>query len=213
MKKIVIGTFLSSSLLLSACTMGASAEEQLSDALAKVYQEEKGYRDAQQQLADMEEKEQLTFNSTMELTQEQKEEVSSKVKELKASLSDRIALLKEENQSIDQAESSLSAIDSLIEEAKEEEKSALSELKSLMEARYEAHDVVSKEYQKLTDLQNELYDMLGNEETEQAQLQEQVGKVNEQSELVQSFINAFNEETKKVNEAKSAVYDSMKDEK
>lgn len=214
MKKIVIGTVLSTSLLLSACSIGTSAEQQLSDSLTKVYEEEQGYRDAQAKLAELEKKEQLTFNQTMELTQEQKEEVSVKVEELKSSLSERLTLLKEENDSIEKAQESLSSLDKIVEEAKDDQiKSSVSELQEAMDSRYEAHDEVSAEYQKLTDLQSALYEMLTNEETQQTELQEQVVKVNEQNEVVQSAINAFNDATKKLNEKKESVYDSIQDEK
>ncbi|WP_017379512.1 YkyA family protein [Paenisporosarcina sp. TG-14] len=213
MKKIVIGTFLSTSIILSACSIGVTTEEKLSETLATIYEEEQGYRDAQQQLTVLEKKEQSTFNSSMELTQEQQEEVSIKVEELKSSLMERLTLLNEENESIESALASLSSFDSLIDDVKEEEiKTSLIDLKSLIETRYQAHDVVSKEYQKLTDLQTVLYDMLVDEEMEQAQLQEQVLKVNEQNDIVQSSINEFNEETIELNELKVSIYDSL-DEK
>jgi len=206
MKKIVIGTFLSTTLILSACSIGASNDEKLSDTLAKVYEEEQGYRDAQQKLAELEKKEQSTFNEVMKLTQEQKDDVTLKVEELKASLSERLTLLKEENESIDNAQESLTSFEEIVEDAKKEEvKSSLTDLKTLLESRYEAHEVVSSEYQKLTDLQSTLYEMLADENTEQAQLQEQVDKVNKQNDVVQSSINAFNDETKKLNETKSSV--------
>lgn len=214
MKKIVIGTFLSTTLILSACSIGASNDEKLSDTLAKVYEEEQGYRDAQQKLAELEKKEQSTFNEAMKLTQEQKDEVTLKVENLKASLSERLTLLNEENASIDKAQESLSSFEEIVEDAKKEKvKTSLTDLKNLLESRYEAHQVVSSEYQKLTDLQSTLYEMLADENTEQAQLQEQVDKVNKQNDVVQSAINAFNDLTKKLNETKSSVYESLDEEK
>lgn len=214
MKKIVIGTFLSTTLILSACSIGASNDEKLSDTLAKVYEEEQGYRDAQQKLAELEKKEQSTFNEAMKLTQEQKDEVTLKVENLKASLSERLTLLNEENASIDKAQESLSSFEEIVEDAKKEKvKTSLTDLKNLLESRYEAHQVVSSEYQKLTDLQSTLYEMLADENTEQAQLQEQVDKVNKQNDVVQSAINDFNDLTKKLNETKSSVYESLDEEK
>ncbi|MGE6487837.1 YkyA family protein [Paenisporosarcina sp. NPDC076898] len=214
MRNFVIGTVLSTSLLLSACSIGTSAEQQLSDSLTKVYDEEQGYRDAQAKLAELEKKEQLTFNQTMELTQNQKEEVSVKVEELKSSLAKRLTLLKEENDSIKNAQESLSTLDKIVEDAKDDQiKSSVSDLQGVMDARYEAHDQVSAEYQKLTDLQSALYEMLTKEETQQAELQKQVVKVNEQNEVVQSAINAFNDATKQLNEKKESVYDSLQEEK
>lgn len=214
MKKIVIGTFLSTSLLLSACSIGASNDDKLSDMLAKVYEEEQGYRDAQEKLAELEKKEQSTFNEAMKLTQEQKDEVLLKVEELNASLSERLTLLKEENESINNAQESLSSFEEIVKDEKEEDvKTALTNLKTSLESRYDAHEVVSEEYEKLTDLQITLYDLLADEKTEQTQLQEQVDKVNKQNDVVQSAINDFNEATKKLNETKSSVYDSLDEEK
>ena len=215
MKKIVICTFLSTTLLLSACSMGASSsEEKLSASLEKVYEEEQGYRDAQQQLAELEKKEQSTFNAAIELTQQQKGDVALKVEELKASLTERLTLLNEENESIGKAQDSLTSFEDLVEDTKDEVvKTSLLDLKASINDRYEAHEIVSNEYQKLTDLQITLYDMLEDEETQQAQLQEQVILVNKQNDVVQSAINAFNEATKKLNEMKSSVYDSLDEEK
>jgi len=214
MKKIVIGTFLSTSLILSACSIGASNDDKVADTLAKVYEEEQGYRDAQQKLAELEKKEQSTFNEAMKLTQEQKDEVLLKVEALKASLSERLTLLKEENESINNAQESLSSFEEIVKDEKEEDvKSSLTNLKASLESRYDAHAVVSEEYEKLTDLQITLYDLLADEKTEQTQLQEQVDKVNKQNDVVQSAINAFNEATKKLNETKSSVYDSLDEEK
>lgn len=214
MKKIVIGAFLSTSLLLSACSIGASNDDKVSDTLAKVYEEEQGYRDAQQKLAELEKKEQSTFNEAMKLTQEQKDEVLLKVEELKASLSERLTLLKEENESINNAQKSLSSFEEIVKDEKEKDvKTSLTDLKASLESRYDAHKVVSDEYKKLTDLQITLYELLADEKTQQTQLQEQVDKVNKQNDVVQSAINAFNEATKKLNETKSSVYDSLDEEK
>jgi len=212
MRKYVIGAVLSTSILLSGCSIGTSTQEHLTDNLAIVYEEEQGYRDAQERIAELEKKEQSTFNEVMELTQEDKEAVASKVTELKTSLTERLALLEKENESIQGALSSLSSFDKLIEDAKEDEKKTLVSLKQSMEARYEAYEVVYDEYQKLSTLQTELYDMLPNEKTEQVQLQEQVVSVNNQNELVQSAINAFNETTKEVNETKTTVFDTFNEE-
>ncbi|WP_019416099.1 YkyA family protein [Paenisporosarcina sp. TG20] len=212
MKKIILSTFLTTSLLLSACSLGDSTVEQLSVTLSNVFEEEKGYRDAQQQLNELEKAEQEMFNSVMSLTQKQKEEVALKTDELKESLAERLVLLNLENESIENAQASLSSFDAIVEETKQEEiKTSLLELRALMEERYQAHKVVSAEYQELTDLQSKLYDMLINEDTQQVELQEQVAKVNAQNDIVQSAINDFNEKTQKVNEKKTAVYESLED--
>ena len=210
MKNVIFGTFLSTSILLSACSLGASTNEQLTDTLAKVYEEEQGYRDAQEQLAQLEKKEQTTFNSVMELTQDKLDEVSTMVDFLNESLDKRLTSIDSEHESILAAQESLSSLDKLVEETKDEAaKKTLTNLKDSLVARYEAHQVVYDEYIELTTLQTELYDMLPNEETEQVQLQEQVQKINKQNDIVQSSINAFNETTKKVNDTKNDVFETL----
>ncbi len=210
MKKMIMNTVLSTTLLLSACSLGTSTQEQLSDSLTKLYEEEQGYREAQEKMGELEKKEQITFNSTMELTQEQKDEVTLKVKELKDSLSERLSLLNQEVESIHNAQASLISLDELIEDTKEEKiKTSLNNLSNALENRYAAHQVVSDEYRKITVLQEDLYNMLADEKTEQNELEEQVQRVNEQNEIVQSAIDAFNEATKNVNKTKAIVYDNL----
>lgn len=214
MKNGWMGLVLASTLMLSACSFGASTEAQLTDVLADVYKEEKGYRDAQEELTILEKQEQTTFNEVMELTQEEKEKVATHVEELKTSVSKRLTLLEKENDSMENAQTSLSAYDDIINETKDKKtKLPLKELKKALEARFEAHELVNKEYIGLTELQQKLYDLLPNEETEQAELQEQVVLVNEQNNKVQSAITAFNESTKVLNKLKTNVYSTLATEK
>lgn len=205
-----MGLVLASSLMLSACSFGVSTEAELTDVLADVYKEEKGYREAQEELTILEKQEQTTFNAVMELTQEEKAKVATHVEELKTSVSKRLTLLEKENDSMENAQTSLTAYDDITKETKDEKaKSSLKELKKALEARFEAHELVNTEYVALSDLQQKLYDLLPNEETEQVELQEQVVLVNEQNKKVQSAITAFNESTKVLNKLKTKVYSTL----
>jgi hypothetical protein len=210
MKNGWMGLVLASSLMLSACSFGATTETQLTNVLADVYKEEKGYRDAQEELTILEKQEQTTFNEVMELTQEENEKVTTLVEELKTSVLKRLTLLKKESDSMEKAQKSLSAYDDFTNETKDEKtKSSLKELKKALEARFETHELVNKEYVALSDLQQKLYELLPNEETEQVELQEQVVLVNEQNQKVESAITAFNESTKVLNKLKTDVYSTL----
>jgi len=213
MKKGLMGFVFVSSLFLTACTFGDSTESQLTDVLSNVYEEEKGYRDAQTELAKLEKEEQTTFNQVMELTQKDKEQVTILADELEASVSKRVTLIEQESNSMENAENSLSGFEDILKDSKDDESKVLKELRTALEARYEAHENVSKEYLALTDLQQKLYALLPKEETEQAVLQEQVVLVNEQNEKVQSAIEAFNDSTKEANELKKTVYNTLSSEK
>ncbi|MBU0904950.1 MAG: YkyA family protein [Planococcaceae bacterium] len=214
MKKGLIGLVLSSTIVLSGCTFGASAHEQLSEALSTVFEEEKGYRDAQKELASLEKKEQETFNEVMALTQEDTEKVKTLVSELNDSVEQRLALLEEEKQSMKNAEEKVSAVEDVASEVKDEKsKTSIKELDKALDDRYAAHDKVSTEYEALTEKQTVLYEMLLNEETKQEDLQKQVAEVNSQNEKVQEAIQTFNDSTIAINELKSNVYSTLSSEK
>lgn len=214
MKKGLIGLVLSSTIVLSGCTFGSSAHEQLSEALSTVFEEEKGYRDAQKELASLEKKEQETFNEVMALTQEDTEKVKTLVSELNDSVEQRLALLEEEKQSMKNAEEKVSAVEDVASEVKDEKsKTSIKELDKALDDRYAAHDKVSTEYEALTEKQTVLYEMLLNEETKQEDLQKQVAEVNSQNEKVQEAIQTFNDSTIAINELKSNVYSTLSSEK
>ncbi|MFX3674253.1 MAG: YkyA family protein [Paenisporosarcina sp.] len=213
MKKGWIGSVLVSTLFLSACTFGDSTQTQLTDVLSGVYEEEKGYRDAQKELAILEVEEQTTFNEVMKLTQKDKEQVTTLADELETSVSKRVALIEQEANSMENAQNSLSKFEDILKDSKDEETKGLEDLKSALGARYEAHEKVSKEYLNLAELQKNLYGLLPKEDTKQAFLQEQVVLVNEQNEKVKSAIDAFNESTKHSNELQEKVYSTLGSDK
>lgn len=210
MKKVWLGFIIGFSLLLSACTFGDSTETQLTEVLSVVYDKEEGYRNAQEELSELEKQEQTTFNEVMELTQKDKEKVATLATELESSVTKRLSLLEQETEAMENAQTSLSAFEDLMKDTKDEEtKSLLKELKDALDNRYKAHESVNEEYLKLAELQQTLYGLLPNEETKQIELQEQVDLVNTQNEMVQSAIQAFNESTKEVNQVKEKVYSKL----
>lgn len=214
MKKGLLGLVLGSTIVLSGCTFGSSAHEQLSQALTDIYEEEQGYRNAQKELASLEKKEQATFNEVMALTQDDTEKVKTFVSELNDSVEQRLSLLEEEKQSMNNAKEKVSAIEDVSSEVKDEKaKTSIKELDAAMEDRYAAHEKVTTEYIALTDQQTVLYEMLSNEETKQEDLQKQVTVVNSQNDKVQEAIQKFNDSTIAINELKSNVYSTLSSEK
>ena len=210
MKKSWLVFTIALSLLLSACTFGESTDTQLSNVLSVVYEKEEGYRDAQEELSELETQEQKTFNEVMELTQKDKEKVATLANELQTSVSKRLSLIEQETESMESAEASLSAFEELLNDTKDEEiKSLLEELKEALNNRFDEHNLVTEEYLKLAELQQSLYELLPNEETKQIDLQDQVDLVNSQNEKVQSAIQAFNESTQEVNRIKETIYSTL----
>jgi chromosome segregation ATPase len=212
-RKYVIGLVLSSILVLSGCNFGPSVEEQLSDALSDMNAAEKEYRDAQSELSKLEKSEQQLFTGIMELTQEQKEELETKVAELEKLLEQRLVHIDQEESSMKKAMELLKSFDSIIEQAEGDMKSHFEELKKAVGDRYDLHSAVVTEYKELANLQKELYEMLVTEGVELSQLKEKVGEVNAQNETVQSTINSFNEATIIVNGLKDDIFESLQDGK
>jgi chromosome segregation ATPase len=214
MKKGLLGFVLSSAIVLSGCSFGASASEQLSQVLSGIFEQEEGYREAQKELATLEKKEQTTFKNVMELTQEDMDKVKTQVSELNDSVEKRLALIEEEKKSMKSAKEKVASIDEISSEVKDEKaKIAINDLETAFEDRYAAHEKITTEYTVLTNHQTALYEMLAKEETTQAKLQEQVLVVNSQNEKVQEAIQTFNESTKDINELKSNVYSTLSSEK
>lgn len=210
MNRIIAISLFSLILLLSGCSFGSSTESSLTDVLTKVYEDEEGYRTAQEQLSDLEKNEQTSFKEMMELTQEQKEEIASKVTEMETSLKERLKLIEAEEESINQAEESFKAIDEVIDQAKEEDvKKDLQNLNEEMTERFALHKEFTDQYAQLAELQRSLYTMLSDETTELPALQEKTAEVNKQNEAVQQVISQFNEHTKNFNDLKNEVYEKL----
>ena len=130
---------------LSACSFGESTEEKLSNILTEIYDSEKEYRDVQSN-SGAEIKEQSSFLSMMELTQEQKENLVPLVEQTASLLDERLLLVERESASIKQASEKVSNLETLISETKEEAVQAeLLKMKEALQSRYTTYEDVKKE--------------------------------------------------------------------
>ncbi len=208
-KKIAIATVLTGTLFLSACS-GASTEEQLNEILETTFEEEAEYRDVQSELQSREQNEQEIFESIMALTKEQQAEVEEKSQEAIASADERLELLETERESMQSAADEFDGIDELIEETEEEAvKADLQALKEQMNERFAKHGEFTDAYQALIEQQKQLYAMVAEEDMDLATLQDKTNEVNEQNELVQEAVTAFNEQTEQFNELKNETIEKM----
>ena len=211
MKKVIMGCAAALTVFLSGCSFGTSIENQLSDTVIELNQIESKYKDVQSTLHDLEQKEQKLFNETMELTKEQRVELTAKVAELEDLLAQRLEHIEKEQSAIEKAKKSVSDFDAIIANADENDKKLIEELKSVVTSRYELHSLFVEEYKELATYQKELYEMLITENTEIIELKEQVKKVNAQNEVVQTAIDTFNKATVDVNELKDEVISGLQD--
>lgn len=196
-------------LLLSACSLGESTEQKLSNILTEIYDLESDYRDVQTQLTEIEQKEQANFQSMMELTKDQKEELTTKVEETSTLLNERLNLLEKESASINKASDKLTAIDTLISESEESEKKAIQKIDEALKNRYDSYGDLTEQYNSLASLQESLYNMLIEEEADVATIQQQVVEVNKQNEVVQQAVEKFNELTAQLNQVTEDVLTTL----
>lgn len=210
MKKIKFIIPLSMLLLLTACSFGESTEEKLSNVLTEIYETEKGYREVQPLLAETELKELTNFQSMMELTQDQQDELSAQVEATATLLEERLALVKKEKESIAKANEKLVDLEAVISDAKEEsDKESIRLVEEALKNRYAAHDKLVEQYNSLASLQESLYNMLVDEEANVTSIQEKVAEVNKQNEVVQQSVKEFNDLTTRLNEVKDQAFSTL----
>ncbi|MEI4771798.1 YkyA family protein [Psychrobacillus sp. FJAT-51614] len=213
MKKIKYFVVLCSILFLSACSFGQQTEDKLSNILNEIYESESDYRDVQSELVAIEKKEQANFQSMMELTKDQREELTKQVDETAKLLEERLVLVEKEAASIKKASEKMKQLDTLISETKDEsEKASLEKIKEALNHRYEAYDSLTEEYNSLASLQDELYNLLINEEAEVNMIQGKVSEVNKQNEVVKKAVEKFNELTTQLNQVKEEIFTSLQEE-
>ncbi len=207
MKKTIMVFVLAT--VLAGCTVGSSIEQQLADVMTAMSSAEQDYRDAQAKLASLEQSEQQLFNETMNLTQQQQEELAVKVAELEESLGKRLEELKQEETSIDKANASARELDSILKKADEQVKDDIEKLQVAVNERYVSHAEFIASYKKLATLQQQLYEMIRTEGTQLTDLTSKVDEVNTQNGTVQSNVTLFNDLTEQVNRLKDDVFASL----
>lgn len=200
----------SSIALLAGCTFGESTEEKLSNILTEIYELESDYRDVQVELAETESIEQANFQQMMELTKDQKEELTTMVEDTATLLETRLALVEKEAASLNATSDGIKQISTLISETKgASEKESLKKMETSLKERIKAYEEVTTNYNELATMQQALYNMLVDESADVTAIQEQVQEVNMQNELVQQSVQKFNDATVRVNEVKEEVLSSL----
>ncbi|MBB4824082.1 chromosome segregation ATPase [Sporosarcina luteola] len=212
MKKRCI-TLTISLFLLAGCSFGGGLEKKLSDTMTSLSDSEKTYQETQSELTKLEEKEQVLFTSTMELTKEDSDKVKGNVKELISSVDNRMKLFDKELDSIRSAKDTAGKLKDLIGKADGKEKEKMERLQELLGKRYDLHSSFAEEYKSLATKQKEFYEMLGQENIEIDQLKAKVEEINDSNSKVKVAIESFNQTTKEVNTLKDELFSSLDSKK
>lgn len=208
MKKRLAITSLSI-LLVSGCTFGDTAEQQISGVLQSMHDAEEPYRSVQSDLNKAEKKEAELFEEILGLTQEQQEELEQKVTELQELTAARQEYVATERESLEEA---LALSDFSTLDISEEEQALATQIDTAYDARYETYENVYTNYEELIRLQDTLYAEMLVEEVSIETVRELIQQVNAQNELVQSAVSTMNEKTEEFNSTTSNVFETLQSE-
>lgn len=197
---IVVGAFI----VLSACN-GPSTQEIMYDHLEESVHLEADFEEIQDQIVELEAKEQEIYSHIHDLGKDDIEEIKELAEEAIESIKERSSLIISEKESISASRQEFENVKDLIGELEEQEmKDKAEEMYDVMMNRYEAYDKLHETYLETLDLEEALYLLFQKDELEQEELLEQITLVNDSYEQ-------FLEENKSFNEA-TATYNTLKEE-
>lgn len=208
MKKWLSVTTLSV-LVLSGCTFGDSAAQQVSGVLQSMHDAEEPYRSVQSDMNKAEKKEVQLFEEILGLTQEQQDELQQKVTELQGLTENRKEYLATERESLEQGqvESDFSAL-----ELTDEEKVLVDQVDEAYDARYDSYEQVYTAYEELIRLQDTLYKEMLVEDVSIETVRELIQQVNTQNEVVQKAVDVMNVKTEEFNTLTSEAFETFQSE-
>lgn len=200
--------FIVAFLLLTGCSNESTAEK-IYTHLEEAVTIEDAVTEQQQQIAELEQKEQGLYNKMIELKMEEFSQIKELSNEAIAVLEEKEELINNEKESMDSAKKEFEKVESMVKNVEEESASSTAEsLVSVMNERYEAYSKVYDYYKQAIEEDKKLYQMMQKEDITEEQIREQVNIINENYEKVLTGHQTFNEKTKKYNQLKKDFYNS-----
>ncbi|WOV85145.1 YkyA family protein [Sporosarcina jeotgali] len=202
MQKVLLVVPMCLLLLIGGCTEEKDAmQKELGSILTSVHENENKVMGYENQLANLEKKEQILFEKTVAFNIEDRELIESGVNRLTASLEERRELLSEEEAVIGEAEETAKRLDDLPSASSDEGTRSVAKLKTALSRRYELHHEVIGLYKELMESQNAVYELLIEENVKRVELEEATAAVNGQRAKLEDLIQVFNQSTLEVNGA------------
>ena len=206
-KKTILFILLISTIVISGCSIGQSAEEKIYEHLEETVHLESGFSDVQKPLVEAEQKEQKLFTEILGLSMKEFERINKLADEATELAKSRQQLIQKEEESINKAYSEFKSIKDLVPELEKDKlKTSANQLMTTMEKRYKAYQDLNKAYDKALDMDLELYALLKKENLSLDELKSFTEKLNQQYEEVLAKQNTFNNLTDLYNEKKEKFY-------
>lgn len=205
MKKVICLLFIF--LLLTGCSKESEVTQQLTDLLVAVNEKEKQGNNFGRKLLEKEQKEQVLFVETMELTQQQYQEVKQRVIAMKKSAHERALLVEKEGNAIRESKKAIDQMSEWMEQMDLHDQ--LGEVIEAFYERSEIHETFIMQYKNLIDSQTQLYTQIEDQSIREHELQKQVNEVNELITSSQQSLIEFNEATREVNRLAARALKSL----
>ena len=205
MKKVICLLFIL--LLLIGCSKESEVTQQLTDFLVVMNEKQKQGNNFGRKLFEKEQKEQILFIETMELTQQQYQEVKQRVVAMKKSARERALLIEKEESA---SRESKKAIDQMSEWMEQVDLTDhVGEVVEALYERSEIHENFILQYKKLIDSQTQLYTQIEDQSIRERELQNHVSEVNDLISSSQQLLTEFNEATREVNRLATRAVKSL----
>lgn len=205
MKKVICLLFIL--LLLIGCSKESEVTQQLTDFLVVMNEKQKQGNNFGRKLFEKEQKEQILFIETMELTQQQYQEVKQRVVAMKKSARERALLIEKEESA---SRESKKAIDQMSEWMEQVDLTDhVGEVVGALYERSEIHENFILQYKKLIDSQTQLYTQIEDQSIRERELQNHVSEVNDLISSSQQLLTEFNEATREVNRLATRAVKSL----
>ncbi|WP_079480445.1 YkyA family protein [Halobacillus salinus] len=205
--RFLLALLAAAAFLLSACT-GPSAQEEIYDHLEKAVTLEDAFREQQQPLVELENKEQELYNQIIELSMNEFDQIKKLSQEAAGLVEDRREKLELEKESIEAAKEEFDKIEPLIGDLEEdtEVKKKAEAMYEKMQERYEAYQELYNSYDEALTLDTELYEMMQKEDLKEEDLQKQIDSINQTYTKVIEANEKFNQYTEEYNDLKKEFY-------
>nr|WP_237417245.1 YkyA family protein [Halobacillus litoralis] len=187
-------------------------EEQIYEHLEEAVSQEETFREQQEPMVELEEKEQQLYDEIIALNMDQFDQIKEKSEEAAGIVEERRNKLELEKESIDAAKAEFDEIKSPVEDLGEENEEArdkAQELIDVMEKRYSTYEELYNAYDEALTLDAELYEMTQKEDLKEEDLKAQVEQINESYNQVIEKNEAFNQYTDEYNTLKKELYETM----
>ncbi|PIC86541.1 hypothetical protein CSV72_08180 [Sporosarcina sp. P20a] len=205
MKKVICLLFVL--LLLIGCSKESEVTQQLTDFLVAMNEKEKQGNNFGRKLFEKEQKEQILFIETIELTQQQYQEVKQRVVAMKKSARERALLIEKEESALRESKKAIDRMSEWMEQV--DLTDHVGEVVEALYERSEVHENFILQYKKLIDSQTQLYTQIEDQSIREHELQNHVSEVNDLISSSQQLLTEFNEATREVNRLATRAVKSL----